>query len=139
MPILPATRAYIKQGKDNKMEKCTGEIIFACGRKYTEVPQKAIDKIAVGTKLSVWKNEDPPKTPQPGREISCLGCPCKRKAKRKQDMFYRKEDLDPKTDEAIKRPSGIIVVCAITELIPDTSGIIKKEPRKEVQACSGNS
>ncbi|HDY87682.1 MAG TPA: hypothetical protein ENH82_06125 [bacterium] len=99
------------------MDNCTGKIIFACGRGYTEVPQKAIDKVNVGTKLAVWKNEDPPKTPQPQDEISCLGCPCKRKAKRKQDMFFRREDIDPKTDEAIKRPSGIVVVCAIAELI----------------------
>lgn len=106
------------------MEGCNGEIIFACGKKYTEVPQKALNSVSVGVKMAVWKNEDFGKGPQPTMEISCLGCPCKRRAKRKEDMFFRREDIDPKTDEAIHRPSGIVVQCAIAELVPDTSGVL---------------
>lgn len=102
------------------MTEHNGQIIFACGRRYTEVPQTVIKQISVGDKLSVWNNETHPQAPQPHDEISCLGCPCKRKAKRKEDMFYRKEDIDPETDKAIKSPSGICVVCAVTEIVPDT-------------------
>ena len=102
------------------MKGHNGQIIFACGRRYTEVPEKAINKVSVGTKLCVWNNESHPKTPQPYGEISCLGCPCKRKAKRKQDMFFHKDDIDPKTDEPHRTPTGIVVQCAIAELVPDT-------------------
>ena len=97
----------------------TGEIIFACGRRYTEVPQKAINGLDVGTVLTVRRNEDAPKIPQPYGDISCFGCPCKRRAKHKEFKFFRQEDIDPDTDKAIKAPSGVGVSCAVAELIPD--------------------
>lgn len=103
------------------MKGSNGQIVFACGRRYTEVPQEAISQVSVGTKLCVWNNESSPKMPEP-KDISCLGCPCKRKAKRKQDMFFHKDDKDPKTDKPHRAPTGIVVQCAIAELIPDTSG-----------------
>lgn len=77
-------------------KKPTGEIIFACGKKYTEVSQKVIDQIHVGEKFCVWKNEGDTRSPEPRAEISCLGCPCKRRAKRKEDMFFHKNDIDPR-------------------------------------------
>ena len=98
------------------MKDGTGEIIYACGKRYTEVPQNVIDKLAVGMEMCVYKNEDKQNIPQPAKEISCFSCPCKRRAKRKKDMFYRKVDIDPKTDRAIHRPSGIVITCAVAEL-----------------------
>ncbi len=102
------------------MKGHNGQIVFACGKKYTEVPQKAIGKVGIGMKMVVWNNESHPKELEGSLEISCLGCPCKRRAKREKDMFYHKNDIDPKTDEAIRTPTGICVQCAIVELVPDT-------------------
>lgn len=100
------------------MSKDTGEMIFACGRRYTEVPQKCIDEISVGDKLLVWDNEDFNNPPKPNSvDKSCLACPCKRKAKRKRDMFYHRDDLDSH-GAAKRRPTGIKIQCAIAELKP---------------------
>ena len=96
------------------MEGCTGEIVFACGKKYTEVPQKAIDGVSVGAKLLVWANDRKVNTPK--GEHSCLSCPCKRKAKRKKDMTYHPDDIDAATDQATRAPTGIVIACAIAEL-----------------------
>ena len=100
-------------------KKDTGEIIFACGRRYVEVSQSNIDQVNVGDRLRVWATEDSPQNPEPSSfEQSCLSCPCRRKAKRKEDMFYEKGDIDPKTDRACRRPSGKSFSCVIAELKP---------------------
>ena len=104
------------------MKGCNSEIRFACGKKYTEVPRKAIKQLSIGMKLCVWNNETHPKAPEPQFEISCLGCPCKRKAKHKENKFFHKDDINPKTDEPHRAPTGVVVECAIIELIPDTKG-----------------
>ena len=99
------------------MKDCTGEIIFACGRRYTEVPQKAIKNAPLGEKFIVYSNEDFNNHPKSETvKATCFSCPCKRKAKRKEEKFYRKVDIDPKTDEAIHSPTGVYIVCAITAL-----------------------
>ena len=101
------------------MKGCTGEIIFACGKRYTEVPQKAIGHIHIGEKMIVYSNEDFTNHPKSDTvKESCFSCPCKRKSKRKKEMFYHKDDIDPKTDEAIQSPTGVYIVCAIAELKP---------------------
>ena len=102
------------------MEGCTGEIRFACGRGYTEVPQKAIKQVSVGTRLCVFNNETHPKRPEPIDEYSCLDCPCKRKAKHKKDKFWHPDDMDS-NGEPNGFPSGIAVMCNIVELIEDKS------------------
>jgi len=99
------------------MKDCTGEIIFACGRRYTEVSQGNIDQVSVGGRLKVWDNENFHNYPKPDNgEHSCLGCPCKRRAKYKKDMFYAEKDIDPVTNKAINRPTGSVISCAIADL-----------------------
>lgn len=112
------------QERSKSMKGCNGEIIFACGNRYTEVPQKAISQLFVGEKMLVYKNEDfsnYPKAKGP-RQHTCFSCPCKRKAKRKEDMFFHRDDIDPKTDQPHRSPTGVAIVCAVAELTPDTSG-----------------
>lgn len=104
------------------MKGCNGEIIFACGNRYTEVPRKAINALFVGGKMLVYKNEDFTNYPTGPHKGTCFACPCKRKAKRKEDMFFHRDDIDPNTDEAIHSPTGKAIVCAVAELVPDTSG-----------------
>ena len=91
-------------------------MIFACGNKYTGVLQKVIDQVSVGHKLLVWANDRDSNSPK--GEHNCRSCPCKRKAKRKEDMTYHPDDIDPATDEAMRAPTGIVIACVIAELKP---------------------
>ncbi len=102
------------------MKGCTGEIIFACGRKYTEVPQKVINELKVGLKMCVYDNGESHKNCPDPWNPHCLECPCKRKAKRKKDRCFRREDRagGRKNGKPIKTPTGIFIKCAIAELKP---------------------
>jgi len=100
------------------MKDCTGEIVFACGRRYTEVPQKVIDELSIGLKMCVYDNGEADKNAPDPRDPHCLDCPCKRKAKRKKDRCYRGEDCEggTKKGKAIHSPTGVFIQCAIAEL-----------------------
>jgi len=104
------------------MTSCNGQIIFACGKRYYEVSQKVIDKLSVGTKMSVFSNNSDdfnhPKDPNGAKRIDCSWCPCRRKAKRNKDITFHKNDCDS-NGKPQRTPTGIEIQCAIAELIDD--------------------
>jgi hypothetical protein len=93
------------------MKKMKYDVVFHCGAKITDVKEI----VPVGTKIGVYEGkEDTFRKPvlDNGHHPFCISCPCKRKARRRKNMFYTAEDV-----RSHRRPTGIKIECAVAENI----------------------
>jgi hypothetical protein len=94
------------------MAKQKYNVLMACGAGFLDVEYKPTEEDQTFP-FRVLCNEGELRRPlhKDGKRARCLDCKCKRKAKRKQDMFFTEEDKQLK-----RRPTGISVTCHISEI-----------------------
>lgn len=87
------------------------DIFFSCGFGY----RGAKEVRPIGTRILVNANDGSVKNPpkdEHGKIANCYDCPCKRKAKRKEDMFFSEAD-----HMRGSRPTGRYWTCAIAHTV----------------------
>ena len=85
-------------------------VLMACGAGFFDVSKKpnAEDRTFP---FRVWVNDGTlVRWPEyeDGKNPACLECKCRRKAKRKEDMFFKESDTT--------RPTGISVCCFVDKI-----------------------